>query len=137
MGEPKRGSPGIDATLPRVNLSPPKREMVEVDPLIGTSLRHFRVEKVLGRGGMGSVYLGWDTSLERSVALKVLSPELAYDAEIVARFAREARTQAKVRHPNVTQIYFIGEDRGLHFFAMEYIDGTALDRLIESGEKIP
>jgi uncharacterized RDD family membrane protein YckC/predicted Ser/Thr protein kinase len=137
MGEPKRGSPGIEATLPRVNLSPPKREMVEVDPLIGTSLRHFRVEKVLGRGGMGSVYLGWDTSLERSVALKVLSPELAYDAEIVARFAREARTQAKVRHPNVTQIYFIGEDRGLHFFAMEYIDGSALDRLIESGDKLP
>jgi uncharacterized RDD family membrane protein YckC/predicted Ser/Thr protein kinase len=142
MAERKRGAAGLEGTLPFVARSTATpaataTPAVEIDPLLGTCLRHFRVDELLGRGGMASVYLGWDTSLERAVALKVLSPELAYDADVVARFKHEARTQAKLRHPNVTQIYFIGEDRNLHFFAMEYIDGTTLYQLLERGEKLP
>src|SRR5688500_16437919 len=79
---------------------------------------------------MGSVYLGTDTSLDRSVALKVLSPEISHDPEVVARFVREARAQARLRHPNVAQIYFIGEEQGLHFFAMAFLEGPALDEIL-------
>src|SRR5688572_21995375 len=76
------------------------------DPLVGTRLKHFEIIRLLGRGGMGSVYLATDTALERPVAVKVLASEIAHDPEVVARFMREARTQARVRHPNVAQIYF-------------------------------
>ncbi len=106
----------------------------EPDPLTGKKLAHFEVERLLGRGGMGAVYLGHDTSLDRPVALKVLAPEIAHDPEVVARFVREARAQARLRHPNVTQIYYIGEADGVHFFAMEYVDGPALDTVLERGE---
>jgi uncharacterized RDD family membrane protein YckC len=109
----------------------------ESDALLGSKLRHFVLEKLLGRGGMGSVYLARDTSLDRLVAVKVLAPQIATDAEMVTRFAHEAQTQARLIHPNITQIYFIGEDRGFHFFAMEYIDGPALGSMLESGVKIP
>jgi uncharacterized RDD family membrane protein YckC/predicted Ser/Thr protein kinase len=134
MGDPKRG------TMPVVSQAhaPTERvQIAEVDALIGTMLKHFRVDRLLGRGAMGAVYLGWDTSLEREVALKVLSPNLAHVPDVVARFVREARSQGKLKHPNVTQIYFIGEDRGLHFFAMEYVEGAPLDQLLERGEKVP
>ncbi len=100
------------------------------DALVGGRLRHFTIERLLGRGGMGNVYLGSDTSLERPVAIKVLAPEISHDPEVVARFEREARAQARLRHPNVAQIYFIGEDRGLHFFALEFLEGPALDEVL-------
>jgi serine/threonine-protein kinase len=107
------------------------------DPLLGTRLKHFEVVRLLGRGGMGSVYLGQDTALERPVALKVLAPEIAHDPEVVARFAREARAQARLHHPNVAQIYFIGEERGLHFFAHGVRGGPALDGVLGASERLP
>src|SRR5262245_21853453 len=114
-------------SAPSRNVSPPFGSAVlrnattailddeNADPLIGSKLRHFQVVRLLGRGGMGAVYLGGDTSLDRPVALKVLAPEIATDGAMVTRFVREARAQARLRHPNVVQIYFIGEDRGVHF----------------------
>ena len=105
-------------------------EAASADVLVGTRLKHFEVRRLLGRGGMGSVYLGTDTSLDRPVALKVLAPEISHDPEVVARFVREARAQARLRHPNVAQIYFIGEEQGLHFFAMEFLEGPALDEIL-------
>ena len=60
----------------------------------------------------------------------MLAPEIAHDPEVVARFFREARAQARLRHPNVCQIYFIGDDRGLQFFAMEFLEGPALDEVL-------
>jgi uncharacterized RDD family membrane protein YckC/predicted Ser/Thr protein kinase len=107
------------------------------DALVGSRLRHFQLSRLLGRGGMGSVYLATDTSLERSVAMKVLAPEIAHDPEVVARFAREARAQARLRHPNVAQIYFIGEDAGRHFFVMEYVDGPSLGEQLADGKRLP
>jgi uncharacterized RDD family membrane protein YckC len=86
---------------------------------------------------MGAVYYGNDTSLERPVAIKVLAPEIAHDPEVVARFEREARAQARLRHPNVAQIYFIGEDRGFHFFVMEHLEGPGLDSLLARAEPLP
>jgi uncharacterized RDD family membrane protein YckC len=107
------------------------------DPLVGRRLRHFHVTRLLGRGGMGAVYLGEDTSLERAVAIKVLDPELAHDPDVVARFEREARAQARLGHPNVAQIHFIGEQDQIHFFAMEYLEGPSLDVVLGRGERVP
>jgi len=111
----------------------------QFDPetLVGARLKHFELQKLLGRGGMGAVYLAQDTSLDRPVALKVLAPEVGVDAGIISRFEREARAQARLHHPNVTQIYFIGEDRGFHFFAMEYIDGPSPGGRLDKGDKVP
>jgi uncharacterized RDD family membrane protein YckC/predicted Ser/Thr protein kinase len=104
--------------------------------LVGRKLKHFELQKLLGKGGMGAVYLGLDTSLDRPVAVKVLSLEIGQDPDLVQRFAREARAQARLRHPNITQIYFIGEEQGIHFFVMEYVEGEPLDRMLAGGEPL-
>jgi uncharacterized RDD family membrane protein YckC/predicted Ser/Thr protein kinase len=124
--------PALEATI----LSTRHQGSVEAGPdaLVGGKLRHFEVRRLLGRGAMGAVYLGNDTSLQRPVALKVLSMDIAHDPEVVARFAREARAQARLHHPNVAQIYFIGQaddvHHGVHFFAMEFLEGPALDEVL-------
>jgi uncharacterized RDD family membrane protein YckC/predicted Ser/Thr protein kinase len=122
-------APALEATILSTRLGG-TGEAAAADALVGTRLRHFEVTRLLGKGCMGAVYLGTDTSLERPVALKVLAPEIAHDPEVVARFVREARAQARLRHPNVVQIYFIGEDRGLQFFALEFLEGPALDEVV-------
>jgi uncharacterized RDD family membrane protein YckC/predicted Ser/Thr protein kinase len=122
-------APALEATILSTRLGG-TGEATAADALVGTRLRHFEVKRLLGKGGMGAVYLGTDTSLDRPVALKVLAPEIAHDPEVVARFVREARAQARLRHPNVAQIYFIGEDRGLQFFALEFLEGPALDEVV-------
>src|SRR6185503_1011861 len=83
-----------------------------------------------GRGGMGVVYLGRDTRLERPVAIKVLPDSVAHDPERLARFEREARLLAQVRHPNIAGIYGIEESDGRRFLVLEYVEGETLgDRL--------
>jgi uncharacterized RDD family membrane protein YckC/predicted Ser/Thr protein kinase len=135
VADPSKSNPALEQTV----LSSASRPLAEPGTanLEGTRLRHFEVQHLLGRGGMGAVYLGRDTSLDRPVALKVLDAEIGRDKELRARFEREARAQARLRHPNITQIYFIGEDRGFHFFAMEYVEGRPLDESLAKGEKIP
>ncbi|WP_322815809.1 serine/threonine-protein kinase, partial [Chloroflexus sp.] len=85
----------------------------------------------LGRGGMARVYRARDTQLQRIVALKVLAAQLSMDAEFIKRFEREARTAANLRHPHIVTVYDIGEDQGLHYIAMEYIDGRPLHAILE------
>jgi uncharacterized RDD family membrane protein YckC len=126
-------TPALEATILSTRLQ--SSEGAAPDALVGSRLKHFEVRRLLGRGGMGAVYLGNDTSLERPVALKVLSSEIAHDPEVVARFVREARAQARLRHPNVAQIYYIGQDASspgaaVHFFAMEFLEGPALDEVL-------
>src|SRR5215813_412887 len=133
MPDPERSNPALEATV----LSSSRPQTPPSEPLTGTRLRHFEVRALIGRGGMGAVYLGWDTSLERTVALKVLDAEIGRDPDLLARFVREARAQARLRHPNITQIYFIGEDRGINFFAMEYVEGAPLDKALAEGQRIP
>src|SRR4051812_31552838 len=136
MGEKRTPTPvqPLGATLPVTSI--PGKQF-DAESLVGARLKHFDVLSLLGRGGMGAVYLAHDSSLDRPVALKVLAPEVGVDADVVARFVREARAQARLRHPNVTQIYFIGEDRGLHFFAMEFVDGPSPAARVERGERVP
>jgi len=136
MGDGEKSLPSLEATI-LVKGAAEAEARVAADSLEGTHLKHFEVVRLLGRGGMGAVYYGNDTSLERPVAIKILAPELAHDPEVVERFEREARAQARLRHPNVAQIYFIGEDRGVHFFVMEHLEGPGLDSLLARPEPLP
>jgi uncharacterized RDD family membrane protein YckC len=136
-GSGERTGPALEATMLVGERSVLAVEAGAEDPLVGKRLRHFEVTRLLGRGGMGSVYLGQDTSLGRPVALKVLDPELGRDPDVVARFEREARAQARLRHPNVAQIHFIGEESGMHFFAMERLVGPSVDVVLARDGRLP
>jgi serine/threonine protein kinase len=87
--------------------------------LLGKKLLNYRIEKLLGQGGMGEVYLGVHTEIERKVAIKVISPHLAQDERIRERFRREALILSKLNHPNIVQLYdFWDRPEGL-FLIME------------------
>ncbi len=107
------------------------------DPLIGQYLAHFLIEQRIGRGGMGAVYRATDIALDRPVAVKVLAAQVADNPVRVERFYREARAQARIQHPNVAHIYFVGEDRGRLFYAMEYIVGESLAERLERVGALP
>ncbi len=98
--------------------------------LLGKKLLNYRIEKLLGQGGMGEVYLGVHTEIERKVAIKVISPSLAQDPRIRERFRREALILSRLNHPNIVQLYdFWDRPEGL-FLVMEYVEGVSLDRYI-------
>ena len=99
---------------------------------IGGDLGRYRVEEVLGRGGMGVVYLATDVRLDRKVALKVLPPELGDDETFRARLLRESRAAAAIDHPSVIPVYEAGEAGGQLFIAMRYVDGVDLERLLRA-----
>jgi uncharacterized RDD family membrane protein YckC len=107
------------------------------DSLIGQRIDHFRIIKLLGEGGMGAVYLAQDTSLERTVAIKVLRRELASDQRLVDRLILEAQAQARLQHPNVVTIYYIGSYLGTPYFAMEYVPGGTLADSIQRQGWLP
>ena len=105
-----------------------------MDSLLGHRLGgKYEIQSEIGRGGMGIVYLAHDTMLRRTVAVKVLSPQLAADPTFVQRFRREAVAAANLRHPNIVTIYDVGEDalsgQAIHYIVMENIEGETLDRL--------
>src|SRR5579862_3537651 len=102
----------------------------------GDGLGPYRIQLRLGEGGMGEVYLAIDTRLDRNVALKILPPALAQDRDRMERFDREARAASALNHPNVAHIYEIGEARGIHFLAMEFIEGEPLEKYID-GKPLP
>lgn len=102
----------------------------------GASLAHYRIVSLLGKGGMGEVFLAEDTRLHRKVALKVLLPEVAEDRDKLARFVQEARAASALSHPNAAHIYEIGEANGRHFLAMEYIEGETLEKRL-TGDPLP
>src|SRR6185295_5684149 len=92
----------------------------------GAKIGRYEILSQLGKGGMGEVYLAKDTKLDRNVALKVLPAELAVSRERMIRFVQEARSAAALNHPNVAHVYEIGEQDGLNFIAMEYVEGKTL-----------
>ncbi|MGB5399866.1 MAG: protein kinase [Thermoanaerobaculia bacterium] len=123
--------------------------------MIGTTLSHFRITAKLGQGGMGEVYEAWDESLERSVALKILPPEVVRDPDRVRRFVQEAKSASALSHPHIVTIYEIGEARSvlevsespgpepqdpgpaLHFIAMERINGSTFKTKIHDEQASP
>jgi serine/threonine protein kinase/Tfp pilus assembly protein PilF len=98
-------------------------------------ISHYRVERLIGAGGMGEVYLAEDDRLRRKVALKLLPARFTKDEERVRRFQREARAASALNHPNIITIYDIGESEGVHYIATEYIDGVTLREKI-SGQQM-
>ena len=91
-----------------------------------TTISHYRIVSKIGEGGMGEVYLAEDTKLDRKVALKILPADLASNQDRMRRFTQEAKSAAALSHPNIAQIFEIGEADGTHYIAMEFIEGVTL-----------
>ena len=96
----------------------------------------YRIERLLGKGGMGAVFLAHDLTLEREVAIKVLPPDVAQDEQVVRRFQQEAKTAAKLDHPNIIPIFRVESEGGLNYFVMKYIAGTSLEDLLDKKEPL-
>ena len=104
------------------------------EPMIQTpsDFGHFLLEKELGHGGMGGVYLARDKMLDRRVGIKVMLKSLGADPKFVERFQREAQAAARLNHPNIAQIYSFGQEQGMPYIAMELVPGGSLDKEMEA-----
>ncbi len=98
-----------------------------------TRVGRYRVDREIGSGGMGTVYLGWDELLRRKVAIKALHPHRALDEETRLRFLREARTLSRLAHPGICSIYDVLEVEGTQYLILEYVEGTGLRQAIREG----
>src|SRR5262249_6644059 len=96
----------------------------------------YKIVRKIGSGGFGDVYLGEHTQLGRKVAIKILVESFASQGELVKRFQREARSAAALTHPNIIDIYDVGESEGLHYFVMKYIEGETLAHKMEREKKV-
>ena len=104
---------------------------------VGSRLAGYRLDEQIGRGGMAVVYRAYDIRLERPVAIKVLSPELARDEAFRQRFIRESRTAAAVDHPNIIPIFEAGEANGVLFIAMRFVHGPNVQELVDAEGALP
>ena len=91
----------------------------------------YEIIKSIGEGGMANVYLAQDTILDRKVAIKVLRGDLANDEKFIRRFQREALSASSLSHPNIVEMYDVGEDNGSHYIVMEYIEGKTVKQLLK------
>jgi serine/threonine protein kinase len=122
---------GVDSLIRQGLLQPSS------DPAYPACLGPYKIVEVIGRGGMGVVLKARDESLNRFVAVKVLRPELAGDASVFRRFQREAKAAAALRHPNIVTVYAVGEERGVQYITMEYIEGPTLAQVLHEHGSLP
>ena len=101
--------------------------------LTRTLAGRYEIIRVLGRGGMAIVFLAQDLVLEREVAIKVLPPDMSLDTKLIPRFQQEAKTAAKLDHPNIIPIYRVESEAGLDYFVMKYVNGRTLEQVLEDG----
>jgi serine/threonine-protein kinase len=104
--------------------------------LVGRIIENYRVEALIGQGGMGIVYRGYDLKLDRPVAIKIMNIQAADLSRFIERFRREAKNQAKLIHPNIVTVYGFIEERGLLGIVMEYVEGEGLDEIIRRQGKL-
>ena len=116
--------------------SPPAHDPV-LEQLHAATLGTYEVHGELGRGGMATVYLAHEISLDRKVAIKVMSPALVHGPGMAERFKREARTAAHLSHPNIIPVYAVREADGLLFFVMKLVEGTPLEAIMKEVGKLP
>lgn len=105
--------------------------------LIGRRLGKYKILDKIGHGGMGSVYKGYDSVLDRMVAIKVLASHLVREEEFIERFMREARAAARLAHPNLVTIYDVGQEGETYYFVMEYLEGESLTQFIQKQGALP
>lgn len=110
---------------------------MRLNDLLNRQLGPYRIEALIGRGGMAAVYRAFDTRLQRHVALKMLYPQYLADTDIVERFRREAITAAQLDHPHIAPIYDVGEDDGLVYLAMKLLPGPSLADVLQREQRIP
>ena len=91
----------------------------------------YELKRMVGKGGMGAVYLAQDLTLDREVAIKVLPPDISQDPQVIKRFQQEARTAAKLDHTNIIPIYRVESEGGLNYFVMKFVSGTSLEDVLE------
>ncbi|HZU95605.1 MAG TPA: protein kinase, partial [Planctomycetota bacterium] len=120
----------VAATEPGRGALPPPRPVDDSKRLVGAVLGGYRIDGEIAKGGMGTVYRATQLSMQRPVALKVLTRKFAVDETFVKRFVREAKASATIEHPNVIKVYDAGEERGETFFAMELVDGDDAETLV-------
>ncbi|MFL5404081.1 MAG: protein kinase domain-containing protein [Gemmatimonadales bacterium] len=101
--------------------------------LARTLAGRYEILRLLGRGGMAVVFLAQDLVLEREVAIKVLPPEMSHDTKLISRFQQEAKTAARLDHPNIIPIYRVESEAGLNYFVMKFVNGRTLEQVLESG----
>ncbi len=106
------------------------------DKMIGRSVGKSRILKRLGRGGMGDVYLCQHPDYDKAIAIKILPPDLTRNDELLQRFRREADAAARLDHPNLVEIYDVGEENGLHYILMAYVDGMNLQEHLDDQVKL-
>ena len=132
--------PGLGARLAQMTPEPagqhPGLSHGEPNLAIGTDFAGHRIDAFVGQGGMGVVFRASDLTLGRTVALKVIAPDVAGKPVFRTRFERECRAAAAIDHPHVVQIYHAGEDEGLLYLSMRYVDGTDLRRLLRSESRL-
>jgi eukaryotic-like serine/threonine-protein kinase len=105
--------------------------------LVGHQLDHVLLEQFVGGGGMGAVFKAWDTELHRTVAVKVLSTHRGNDSESERRFQVEARSAARLDHPNIARVHYVGQDGGFRYIVFEYIDGTDIRDMVYANGPLP
>ena len=112
-------------SIPRPNIGP------------GVTIGGFELKQLLGKGGMGEVYLATQRSMHRDVALKILPSQFAMQGEAVDRFLQEVKMAARLNHPNIVRAYEAGEDHGVYFLAMDYVAGMGIDERLRASGAMP
>ncbi len=129
---PAHARPGLERVLKMIEAGMARPPATSEPLRRGIELDNFRLEREIGRGGMAIVWLAQDLQLKRPVALKILRPGLALEPRHVDRFRREALAIAKLKHPHIVSIHGVGETRGYHWLAMEYVEGPSFATVLEA-----
>jgi formylglycine-generating enzyme required for sulfatase activity/CheY-like chemotaxis protein len=136
---PRATPSAIPTAVPKAAVAPPRpavaaRPAVAGDPLIGKTLGSYRIQKPLGKGKWGPVYLAIQTSMNRPVAMELLAAEVAQDEAARANFVATARAKAAVQHPHILSVYEADQAEGRYFYTHQYVDGATLAQLAARGE---